>query len=481
MTIAAGFKDRLSMLVQRVLAAARIPGSAIAVVANGRIVATAGYGHRALNTKLPVTAQTVYPIASTTKAINATLLGTLIDEGRLEWDAPVQRYLRNFRLQDPLASALATVRDLVTMRTGLPRHDWMRVENPISRADLVERLRYLEPSAGFRERFQYNNLTVTAAGHIAEILTARTWEELVQERIFAPLDMRASRFTAPDAGNATLSYHEDSRRELRLTRRLEMAVTAPAGSVIHSTIEDMARWLLYNLAGSGQPAILDPRTLAEIHSPQTPAGTDPMAPSPNATYALGWFNDTYNGHLRLSHSGYLHDVHSSVTLFPEDDVGIVSFTNFGPPTCARLINEHAFDLLMGLEPVQSIEDKMVQYERKVEDMRQRNAAVLRVPNASLSHPVGAHVGTYMHRAYGELEVQLEGSQLLLKRGQLVLPLCHWHYDAWVVQDTGNFPIHVPHPFDRNSLLLFETDADGKVAALSIQFEPTVPAIRFAKE
>src|SRR5271156_841420 len=147
--------EKLDSIIGPMLRAARVPGAAIAVVAGGEVVYAQGYGYRDLVAKLPVTPDTVYPIASTTKAINATLLGMLVDEGRLAWDAPVQNYLPRFRIGDSSRSSQITVRDLLLMRTGLPRHDWLWIENPTNRADLVERLRYLEMSAGFRERFQY--------------------------------------------------------------------------------------------------------------------------------------------------------------------------------------------------------------------------------------------------------------------------------------------------------------------------------------
>jgi CubicO group peptidase (beta-lactamase class C family) len=474
--------DKLDALIEPMLRAARIPGAGVAIVAGGETVFARGYGYRDLDAKLPATSATIYPIASTTKAINATLIGMLVDDGLLAWDTPVQRYLPSFQLRDACISAQVTLRDLIAMRTGLPRHDWLWTGNPMTRTHLVQRLRHLELSAAFRERFQYNNLTVTTAGHIAEVVTGQTWEELVQKRLLDPLSMHNTGFTMPAGADVSLSYHENSRRDLLLSRRLASDVTAPSGGSIHSTVEDMARWMLFNL-NHGKVAdrsLINSQTITEIHSPQVTARTDPSTPTPNAAYAMGWFVDTYNGRARVAHGGYVHDVNSEVMLFPQDDIGIVSFTNFGFPTLARLMGQHAFDLLMGSDPTQSLTERLAQYESRVEETRKRMAAVHRVGNTTPSHSLDEYAGVYVHPGYGEMHVIRNGTELTLKRNDLELSLEHWHYDAWVARDCEMFFIHVPHAFDRSNRMVFDTDVDGGIAGLSIRLEPSVAPIRFEK-
>jgi CubicO group peptidase (beta-lactamase class C family) len=474
--------QRIDSVVEPMLEAARIPGAAIAVVNGGRIIFARGYGLCDVEKRIPMTAATVYPIASTSKAINAALLGMLVDVGKLAWDEPVQTYLPTFRLADAVSSSQVTVRDLLTMRTGLPRHDWLWIENPIDRADLVRRLRYLQSSANFREKFQYSNVTATAAGHLAEIVTGKTWEQLVHEKIFSPLGMGATGFTLPST-NASAAYHENSARELLLTKRLSGEVTAPSGGSIHSTVEDMARWLQFNLAcgtvNSNQ--LIKRSTLAQIHTPQMVAPVDQGGPSSQAAYAMGWFSDTYNGHVQLSHGGYLHDVNSEVVLFPQIDVGIVTFTNFGPPGLARLISLHVFDSLMDLQPAQATSDKLALYEKKIIEMRQRKAASKRVENTTPSHALSDYTGSYENAAYGRVELSVNGTALLLRRGRLEVPLRHWHYDAWVADDVGMFPLHLPHVFDGVTQLMFETGVAGDICAVSIPFELAVAPIRFEKQ
>jgi CubicO group peptidase (beta-lactamase class C family) len=475
--------DRIDGLIEPILRTARIPGAAIAVVAGGENVFAKGYGYRDLGSLKPMTARTVYPVASTTKSINATLLGMLVDDGLLSWDRPVQDYLPRFRLEDSTIGAQATLRDLVTMRTGLPRHDWLWAENPISRADLVSRLQHMPLSCGFRERFQYNNLTVVVAGHVAEVVTGSSWEALVQERILVPLGMRDTGFSLPRVDDVTLAYHENSRRELIVTKRLATELAGPSGGSVHSTVVDMARWISFNLSGAevDNQRLISPRGLAEIHSPQVMAGNDPSAPTTGAAYALGWFVDTYNGRARLSHPGYLHDVNSEIMLFPEDGIGIVSFINLGGPAYARIISQRAFDLIMGFTPTQPIEAAMTQYEQKIVDTRKRNASVPRVENTSPSHRLDDYLGVYVHPGYGKVEIDRSSAGLMFQRNNLRLALRHHHYDAWVAEDNDLFPIHIAHPFDSAGHFLFETNPTGEVSAVSIRLEPTLLPVRFQKQ
>ena len=482
MAMSSHWIGKIDLLVEQMLRAARVPGAGLAVVAEGKTALAKGFGYRDLHAKLPMTAATVYPIASTTKGINATLLGMLVDEGRLAWDTPVQTYLPRFRLKDPLISPQVTVRDLITMRTGLPPHDWVFIENPISRAELVECLRHLDLSAGLRERYQYNNLTVTLAGHVAEVITGRSWDELVREKILEPLEMRSTVFRMPPGGNVTLSYHENSRRELLESKRLEADVTAPSGGAIHSTVEDMARWALFNLNGGcvATRSLIDPKTLAELQSPQMLIAGGPSARKLNASYAMGWTLDTYNGFSRISHGGYLHDITTEILLFPREGIGIVAFMNFGPPRLALTLGEHVFDLITGGSPVHSIARKLEEYERNVESVRLRDASLQRSESAPPSHALADYAGMYVHPGYGRIDVLLSEGALVFRRGYLSLPLEHWHYDAWVVAENNLFEIDQPHAFDRANRFLFETDAEGRIAALSVRLEPSAALIRFEK-
>jgi CubicO group peptidase (beta-lactamase class C family) len=472
----------LDRTINRILAAGRIPGGAVAVAAEGRLIYKRGFGYRDVNARLPVTTDTVYPVASTTKAINATMLAMLVEEGLLDWDAPVQRYLPTFKLSDSAISNRVTVRDLITMRTGLPRHDWVWSGARLDRAALAKRLAHLALSADLRQRFQYNNLTVTLAGHLAELVTGESWEELIHKRILTPLGMKRTTFSRP-RGNVTSSYHENLSRRLIPTRRRVTLSVAPAGGAIHSTVEDMARWVSLNLERGrvGQKRLLGERMVEHVHSPQIVIGERPLADMPaNGTYALGWVVDAYNGQRRVSHGGYLHDVHSSVMLFPDAGLGLVSFTNFGCPTLSDLINEHVIDCLLGRSPSRDVADKLQQYEKRIEETSRRIASLERARNAPPSRPTRAHVGVYRNPGYGDLRIEQYGNALAMVRFDLRLPLRHWHYDVWAFKDNDIRRLHLSHAFDPASTIQFGSDARGHVTALTIRLDTEVDAIRFEK-
>lgn len=475
---------RLDLVIEPILEAGRVPGAAIAVVVDGRTAYARGFGYRDLKARNLVTPDTVFPVASTSKAMNATLLGMLVDEGRVEWDSPVQQYLPRFRLQDPLLSARVTVRDLVTMQTGLPRHDWVWFGSRLTRAELVERIQHLELSADLRQRFQYCNLSVTLAGHIAEVVVGKSWEELVRERIFRPLGMRRSGFSRPLRGDVSMSYHERPNRRLLVSHRFAADVTAPSGGSIHSTVSDMARWVLFNLnkGRTGNRRLVSPKTMAQLHAPQVIVGNRPLAALPaDWAYSLGWLVHSYNGHPCVSHEGYLHDVHSSVMLFPGARIGLVSFTNFGCPRLARLINQYVFDALMGLRPAEKYQEWLRRYEAQVKANNKRIASMPRAANTRPSHNLAAYCGEYKHAAYGEIRVRSSGRRLYLHASGLRLPLRHWHYDSWVVEHKAMWPIHQWHAFDSSNPFSFETHGDGNVEALTVRLEPTVAPIRFMKK
>jgi CubicO group peptidase (beta-lactamase class C family) len=473
---------QLDEFVGRLLTASRIPGVAIAIVADGETIFSRGYGVQDLDARLPMQAATTYPIASTSKAINATLLGMLVDAGQLDWDAPVRRYLPRFEIRRPALADAVTVRDLVLMRTGLPRHDWVRIENPISRAELTEAVAHLELSSGFRERFQYNNITTTIAGHIAEVVTGETWEELVKTRIMDPIGMTSSSFCPPLTRPTTKSYHENSQRELVPAHIFLSDVIGPAGGVIYSTVDDMARWALFNLklGAIGDTSLINRRTMLEIHTPQMIAGDQQGGLTPNAGYGLGWFIDEYRGFARVSHGGDLHDVNSNIMLFPGTQIGIVSFANFGRPQLSSVINERVFDILTAAPDPKSFEMALAAYETRIEELSARSSEARCIPGTRPSHPLGDYAGVYTHPAYGSFEVIRSADNLHLQRLNTVIPLSHCHFDVWGIAPNDLFAIDYPHAFDRSGRITFTTSSDGIVCSMQIAFEPEVDPISFVK-
>lgn len=228
----------------------QVPGVAVGVVRDGEVILARGFGHRDRQARLPVGEHTTMAIGSNSKSFTATLLAILADEGRLDRDRPVREHLPDFRLYDDFATSEMTPRDLVTHRSGLPRHDNTWYGRSRTRAEIFEKLRYLEPNASFRSRYQYQNLMFMAAGHLAGRIAGRDWHRLIDERIFTPLGMDRSTTSVgetPGSGDYALPYILHDGILERVPFR-NMDSMGPTGS-INSNVTEMLVYIRTHLDG----------------------------------------------------------------------------------------------------------------------------------------------------------------------------------------------------------------------------------------
>src|SRR5208337_3967936 len=186
--------DGLDEFVTQAMKDWKVPGLAIAVVQGDKVILLKGYGYRDLEKQLPVTPNTLFAIGSITKSFTVTTLGMEMDEGKMDWDKPVRDFLPTFKLYTPELTEGMVVRDLITHRSGLPRHDLVWYSSDFSREDLLRRLQYLEPNKPLRAKFQYNNLMFMTAGYVAGLLNGTSWEDAVSRRVFKPLGMTGTNF-----------------------------------------------------------------------------------------------------------------------------------------------------------------------------------------------------------------------------------------------------------------------------------------------
>src|SRR5690348_4409597 len=231
-------------LAARAMKEWKVPGVAIAVVQDGKVIYAKGYGYRDLEQKLPVTTATLFPIGSITKSFTALTFAILKDEGKVDWDQPVRTYLPEFEMNDVVATERATPRDLFSHRTGLPRHDLVWYSSDFSRDDMVGRLRYLKPNKSFRSAYQYNNLTIMTMGYLEGKLTGLGWEGAIRQRIFAPLGMTHSNLSVTDiekTADHALPY-ELKKDIVTKVPYHNIDAIGPAGS-INSSVDDMSHYL----------------------------------------------------------------------------------------------------------------------------------------------------------------------------------------------------------------------------------------------
>jgi len=459
-----------------------VPGVAVAIVADGKVAMTRGFGRRDVAHELPMSEHTLLPIGSCTKAFTTFLLGTLVDEGKLAWDEPVRRYLPGFALQDEYASAHATARDLVTHRIGLPRHDLVWYNNQdLTREELVERLRFLAPNKQLRETFQYNNLAFLAAGRLAEVLTGTTWEEAMRQRVLAPLGMTHTFFRDADAEQTpdfALPY-ELEHDALRQVPFREVGNMGPAGSIT-SSAEDMARWLLVQLDGGTIDGrqVLQPATLLELHTPQMAIAAPAEKPEVSTTaYAMGWFVDAYRGHNRLSHGGNIDGFSAAVTLLPDDRIGVVVLANADGTGFPEVLTNYLVDRLLALQPIDWNAEALAKRAaaRAAQGAAAQRKAAVRVTGTRPAHALADYAGDYWNPGYGIVHVDVDGKSLRATYNHIATPLEHWHYETW------NGGRNESDPAFEDMKYTFTTDVNGDVAALAVPFEPLLPAIPFTRQ
>jgi CubicO group peptidase (beta-lactamase class C family) len=467
-------------LVEQALREFEVPGAAVAVVVDGKVVLSKGYGLRDLDKKTQVTSKTLFAIGSATKAFTTFVMGQLVDEGELDWDKPVTGFLPGFRLQDRTATELITPRDLVTHRSGLPRHDLLWYNAKLSRREMVERLPYLEPNQTLRAKFQYNNAMFLTAGYLVEHITGKSWEDNVRQRVFEPLGMERSNFSVLDSQKSDDFAQPHSERKDKLQTIPFRVITnvGPAGS-INSCVEDMARWLLLHLGSGkfGETSLIQPATLADMHSPQMPTGDSVERPEiSQASYGLGWFVDTYRGHKRLHHGGGIDGFITMVTLLPQDGIGVVAFINRDGVNLPELLVRHALDRLLKLEPIdwkgEALARRTKGKEAQKEAKSKKESA--RKRGTKPAHKLEEYAGRYEHPGYGTLLVEQRDGRLEMTYNEIVSPLEHWHYEAFNVAEGAKDPVF------ENLKLLFQTDVKGNVAALAVPFEPQVEDIVFQR-
>lgn len=458
-----------------------VPGFSIGIVVDDEVVFAQGFGYRDLDKRYPVTPKTLFAIGSSTKAFTTFLLGLMVDDGKMEWNTPVNQYLPEFRMFDDFATNHVVPRDLVTHRTGLPRHDLMWYNSSFTRKEMVERLRFLQPSKQIREKFQYNNLMFMTAGYLGGRLSGSTWEQAVKQRIFKPLGMNSSNFSVDDSQkNEDFSLpYEEKDDEIRLMSFRNIDNVGPAGS-INSNIEEMTNWVRMHL-NKGKfngKQIISEDVLKDLHTPQMAIAAMPKDSefSPRS-YAMGWMVDTYLGHYRVSHGGAIDGFIASVTLYPHDGVGIVAFANKNGTAMTEYMARHAADLVLG-NPSRDWNGEALERHakgKKEQKEAEKKKNLVRKSDTSPSHTLEEYAGDYEHPGYGILKIAVNNDQLEMTYNNIPTSMEHWHFEVFSGLENPDDRVFEDHK------IRFLTNMKGNVEAIATPFEPSVDDIIFTKK
>lgn len=445
----------LDAYVARALKEFEVPGLAIAIVKDGRIVLTKGYGVRELGKSAPVDEQTLFGIASNTKAFTAAALAILVDEGRISWDDPVTKHLPGFQMYDPYVTREMTVRDLLTHRSGLGLGAGDLMFFPpttFTREEIVARLRYIKPATSFRSRYAYDNVLYLVAGQVVAAVSGKSWDDFIKERIFAPLGMTASNTSVKDLrpGGNFVSPHQKVEGRLQPVPYMNIDNTAPAGA-INSNVAEMARWVMAQLGEgainngqNGARRLFSQRQSREMWSAQTPIAVGNPPPALSAlranfsAYGLGWGLSDYRGHKVVSHSGGLAGMVSRVRLIPDMKLGIVVLTNQEAGGAMEAIAYHIIDHYLNapstdwISAFHGVAEQQLAQAREVE----KKQGSARNVESKPSLPLAKYAGRYKDAWYGETAIALEEGKLVLRFSRtpgLVGDLEHWQYDTFVAR------------------------------------------------
>jgi CubicO group peptidase (beta-lactamase class C family) len=459
----------LDGLVQEALQTWQVPGVAVVVVRGDRVVYLKGLGVRDVGTRRPVTADTVFPLASCTKAFTSTAIAMLVDEGKMGWDDPVRKHVPFFRLADPLADAEVTVRDLLCHRTGVASHDLLWYRSPHPPEEIVRRLRYLQPSKSFRAAFQYQSSMYTAAGCAVGKASQSSWGDFVQKRIFTPLEMTASSVTTKQALKAAdhaSPHRKNSEGKIAVIPWYPIVHPEPAGSV-NVTARDLGNWLLFQL-GEGTwkgKRLVSAAALGETHTPQIPLRLEGIARAVNPfttqmSYGLGWVVQDYRGQLQITHVGSIDGFRAHVAFLPQAKLGIGILSNLQATRMNNALANTLVDHLLRHPAhnwhahfaalVQMEEESVKAQMRELEERRQRGTK----PSRELTH----YTGQYEDPAYGSARVVLERGGLVWEWNTFRLPLEHYHYNTFLVKDESLFGTR---------MVVFNLNADGDVAGMKL--------------
>lgn len=441
----------LDAWVARAMRTFEVPGAAVAIVKDDAVVSAKGYGVRKLGDPAPVDSRTRFGIASNTKAFTASALGILVDAKKIEWDAPVIRYLPSFAMADPYVTRELTVRDLLVHRSGLGLGAGDLLWWPPSsydRTEVVNRLRFIRPATSFRSAYAYDNVLYLVAGVLIQAVSGQSWEDFVSSRILAKVGMTwtSVRYSAAGGAANVAATHARIEGVVRPIAPFDSDNTNPAGG-INSSAEDIAKWLRVQLAGGRLPdgsRLFSAETARQLTSIVTPIPvSDPPAELPPLRmnfhgYALGLDIRDYRGHKLVTHTGGLPGYVSRLAMIPDANVGVAVLTNQESGQTYDSIAFHILDYYLDAPPfdwIQAYQAVTARVNARVAE-QVRTAATSRDASSRPSLPLAKYAGTYRDAWYGDIRIAAQNGGLTIAfthTPALTGTLEHWQHDTFIAR------------------------------------------------
>ncbi len=450
-----------------------VPGIAVAVVQGDKVLLSRGYGVCDINTKQPVDDQTLFAIASNSKAFTAAAVGILVDEGKLNWDDRVIKHLPNFQMPDPWTTREMTVRDLLCHRSGMDTFsgDLLWYDTNYTPDQIIERIRFLKPVSSFRSRYGYQNLMYITAGKIIEKASGQSWAEFVRDRILQPLGMSRTTTTIKDIKDNYASPHNKSAGTVLRALPLGDVDNSWGACGLNASVSDLAKWMQMQLAAGkvGDKQIISDKQLHNMWQPWMVLQQPPEAPRQPMknfqAYGLGYFLMDWYGHKVVNHSGGLDGMISQLAIVPSLNLGVVVLTN-SESSASRFIRDRVLECFMGVaERPDRSGDALAKFQegekKKAETQAQQDAN--RKTDTTTTVPLAELAGTFRSDLYGDVVVALENDHLVLKMlpaANFVADLEHWQYNTFVIRWRSSVKYNFPRGF-----ATFTIDANGKPSQL----------------
>lgn len=479
---------KLDAKLEAILESTKAAGFSVAIVQGDQIIYAKGFGYRDLDKQLKADENTVYAIGSTTKAFTTGLLGIMEAEKDFSFSESPSTYLPQLTFFNDELNNQVTILDMISHRTGLPRHDFSWYLFPTADKDsLLGRVKYQEPFTGLREKWYYNNFMYLAQGMITEKLTGKTWEENIQQYFIKPLDM-----TSSSADIRGLQMHPNRATGYNLIKfttnkampYYDISAMSPAGS-INSSVNDMAKWVMVwlNDGKYKDQQILPQRYVQQATNPLMLVGngiSDPQFPDQHLnSYGYAWFTSSYKGHYRLEHGGNIDGFSANVSFFPTDDIGIVVLTNQNGSAVPNLVRNTISDMILG---VNETDWKSVFEKKRKEAMAQELSGAQEKKETEstgkVSHPLIAYTGSYTHPGYGRFNIDLKNDSLFVHFPLVDAYLEPLHYDIFGPKLLEGGKIDTSDELDLP--FAFRTDHSGEISGIDLKFEPTLEALFFKR-
>lgn len=444
----------------------KVPGAAVAIVRDDRVVYLKGHGVKEGGGNAAVTPDTLFPLGSCTKGFTTAAMALLVDEGKMSWDDHVRKHLPYFRLSDRLADGEVRLRDLVTHRTGLASHELLWYHAAWSPEEAVRRAGRLPLDRPFRSAFQYQTTMFTAAGLAVAATAKMPWSRFVEERLFVPLGMKSAgcTTTAFKSDDRAVGHRRNDRGALEpLAEWYPLTEPEPAGS-IHASARDLAQWLRFHLAEGkiGGKRLVSAANLRVTHTPQMviPLKGEAAALHPDTnqmSYGMGWVIQDYRDRLLVSHAGVIDGFRVHITLLPRERLGFVILANLYQTRMNLAASCRLVDLLLGIRgrDWDGLMLRAVEKQEKAARADLRKCLEGRHHNTKPSLGLAEYVGSYEHSAYGKARVTRDGGRLVVRWSSFTLPLEHFHYDTFAAR----------HDLLGHLLLTFELDVGGRPVRL----------------